>query len=531
MKLRTYERFRTPVEQALARRRRRRGAILLLVIVAVAGWLAYRYFPRGPVAYEDVREHFKYGSIGSDTPANGLPLEVIKILPRAFPQYMPEGAAQDYTAFGFIIEEGREMPIGFSERHFVIPLTGLNCAVCHVGTVRASVEDEPRTYLGMPAHTVNLEAFLLFLFRCASDQRFTAEHLLPFVEQETDLGLVERLVYRRRAIPQLRRGLLAQQDQLAFVMDPQRPRAGPGRVDTFNPYKAVQYRFPMDHLPFEELIGTADFPSLWNQGPRRGMNLHWDGNNSSVRERNLSAAFGAGALPATVDISSIERIEKWMEKMPPPEYPFAIDASLAEEGRTVYRDHCYGCHGLKDFGPGSAERRETRIGRVEPLEEIGTDPYRLLSFTPELSRHQATLMAGTEHRLTHFRVTNGYANMPLDGIWLRAPYLHNGSVPTLWDLLQPAERRPEKFARGYDVYDQKNVGFVASAERDERSGRAVFQYIVRKQTEADEGEGSGEADESAGGDALPGNSNAGHEYGMDLPEPQKWQLIEFLKTL
>ena len=80
-----------------------------------------------------------------------------------------------------------------------------------------------------------------------------------------------------------------------------------------------------------------------------------------------------------------------------------------------------------------------------------------------------TIGEGKPWRFTHFRKTNGYANMPLDGIWLRAPYLHNGSVPTLRALLFPDER-PASFYRGYDVYDWTNVGFVSSGPEAEAGG-------------------------------------------------------------
>ena len=70
------------------------------------------------------------------------------------------------------------------------------------------------------------------------------------------------------------------------------PHFGPGRVDTFTPYKRLYF-----DLPAGQHVGTADFPSLWNQRPRIGMNLHWDGNNTSVEERNLSMPWGLGSSP------------------------------------------------------------------------------------------------------------------------------------------------------------------------------------------------------------------------------------------
>jgi hypothetical protein len=105
-----------------------------------------------------------------------------------------------------------------------------------------------------------------------------------------------------------------------------------------------------------------------------------------------------------------------------------------------------------------------------------------------------------------YRKTNGYANTPLDGVWARAPYLHNGSVPTLWDLLMPVEKRPAEFYSGYDVYDPKNVGFITSGPDAEHVG---FKYEV----------------------CMPGNSNVGHTFGIELKDAEKWDLIEFMKTL
>jgi hypothetical protein len=112
-------------------------------------------------------------------------------------------------------------------------------------------------------------------------------------------------------------------------------------------------------------------------------------------------------------------------------------------------------------------------------------------------------------RLKRFKKTDGYANVPLDGLWLRAPFLHNGSVPTLRDLLEPAERRPPVFYRGDDVYDPENVGFVSDVP--ERDGRRLFAFYT----------------------GLPGNSNRGHEgrqYGTELSPEDKDALVEFLKS-
>ncbi len=252
----------------------------------------------------------------------------------------------------------------------------------------------------------------------------------------------------------------------------------------------------MLRIPIDDVVGTVDLPSLWNQRMRARMWLHWDGNNDSLEERNKSAAIGAGATPDSLDLESMARIENWILDLKPPPYPAArIDKARADEGRKVWEQACASCHSVES----------PMIGQVTSLDNVGTDAERLNSFTPELAKGMNTIGEGKPWRFRHFRKTNGYANMPLDGLWLRAPYLHNGSVPTLRALLFPDER-PASFYRGYDVYDWTNVGFVSSGPEAEAGG-------IRFDT------------------SLRGNSNAGHVYGATLSRQDRELLLEYLKTL
>ena len=141
-----------------------------------------------------------------------------------------------------------------------------------------------------------------------------------------------------------------------------------------------------------------------------------------------------------------------------------------------------------------------------PIEQIDTDPHRLNSYTYEFAANQYNLYPSSEYRFRHFQKTNGYANHPLDGIWARAPYLHNGSIPTLRDLFEPEENRPTLFYRGYDVFDQKKVGFLSDIATE--GERQYFLYDTKK----------------------PGNSNRGHRYGLSLSAEQKEALVEYMKT-
>jgi hypothetical protein len=89
---------------------------------------------------------------------------------------------------------------------------------------------------------------------------------------------------------------------------------------------------------------------------------------------------------------------------------------------------------------------------------------------------------------------------------LRSPFLHNGSVPTLRDLLNPPDQRPKAFFTGYDLYDYDKLGFVSTGPEAERFGQP---YDT----------------------SVPGNGNGGHIYGTNLSQAEKDALLEYLKTL
>ncbi len=491
----------TPTETYRRRRFRRGVGAILLVAYVIGVYLFWRFVPSVPQTYTGIEDHFKYGSIGSDNLERGLPYWVWKVLPEMFREHLPDPGRPDYSSFGFILESGRDRPIGFSKRRVRgIELVGLNCAVCHTSTLRDTADSPSRVIVAMPANTVDLQAFFRFLFRCAEDERFTVETVMEQIQEHTRLGPIDRWLYRR-AIAAFRD--VAREQKQAFSYWNHQPHAGPGRVDTFGPYKALF--FDLEH---GQAVGSADFPSIWNQKPREGMSLHWDGNNNSVFERNISASIGAGVTPQSLDRPRLKRIEDWIWELPPPPYPadrlkaeFAkMPAGTLELGRRVYHNHCASCHAFEKDYPGST------VGQVVPIDQIATDPNRLNSFTPQLANHMNTLGTGYPWEFERFKKTNGYANMPLDGVWLRAPYLHNGSVPTLWHLLLPAEDRPTLFYRGNDRYEWERGGFVWDQPKE--NDRRFFEYRTEER----------------------GNGNAGHEYGTDLSDKQKKALLMYMKT-
>lgn len=505
-----------------------------------------RLFERTP-SYRDDDDHFRYGSLGGERGYKGqvgfgLPYWIWVALPELFPEYLPDRKpGRGYSSFGYIYEEEGDrrfqLPVGTSQRNsLTLDRVWLNCGSCHTGTYRASPEDEPHIVLGMPANRYNQGEWVRFLFAAASDPRFDGEHLVRKIRElererrkvprsrlggpklPKELNVLEEQIYRLAVVPVMRRRLLFLKERLGFI---DFETWGPGRVDTFNAPKAL-LNFPMRLAPEEEKRGNSELPSVWYQRDREGMQLHWDGNNTSVHERNLSASFAA-TIPPLIDKCSLRRMARFLADLEPEPFPAErIDKALAARGEPLYNAHCGSCHGASK----PPFRREDGVGKlvgtVMPLKAIGTDRWRFDSYTPELARAQNTIYAqyplarskecpndpGSKAypaRFTHFRKTDGYANSPLDGIWLRAPYLHNGSVPNLRELLEPAEKRSKVFWTGYDVYDFENVGFVTRGPGAEAEG---WRYDT----------------------TLPANGNQGHEYGTSLSPEEKDALLEYLKT-
>ena len=488
----------------------RRTLAIIAAVAAGAGiWVLVSLRIDRPQSHEEITEHFKYGSIGSEPgvsllrPVGGVlpPYAVFTALPSICRDRLPGG----YASLGFIFEEGRDLPIGVSRRRRLgIDHVGLNCAVCHTGTVRDAADAPRRIILGMPAHQLDLQSFVQFVLDCSLDNRMTADAVRGRLPESGGPSAFERVLLRTGLIDRLKIQTLDLRNRIAPLLTPDVPRWGRGRVDTFNPYKAIQFNWPLDKLPSSELIGASDFPSLWNQAPREGMQLHWDGDNDSVDERNLSAGLGAGITPVTVDHAGLKRVRDWTWTLPPPAYPYPIDAALAARGSTLYQEQCLQCHGDHRFREGV--RAGDRIGRVVSAADIGTDRHRLDSYTAIFAANQYALFPDSPYRFKRFRKTNGYANHPLDGIWARAPYLHNGSVPTLRALLDAPGERPAVFFRGYDVFDRENVGFVSNVP--EEGGRRFFRYDT----------------------AIPGNGNGGHVYGTSLSAGDKRAIVEYMKS-
>lgn len=437
-------------------------------------------------------EQFKYGSIGADK--LGLPAVLMKALPLVCSDLLPAGTDprnQPYTAFGLIYETGHDLPIGFSTRRLPIigtQLVGNTCSVCHTSTVRETPSSPRTVYYGAPNIRFDLQAYNQFLFGCITDPaRFNSTNLNRAFDQLHVSGLDRLLAYSTPLIRAFVSDLQTKID--AVVTD---GPWGPGRDDAIGLSGATL--LGPEYIP--DLPTPVDFPAVWNQQLRRGHALHWDGAAATALERNVLVAVGAGTPKNGVPLESIAAIQNYLDHLPPPAYPYAVDPTLAAAGAEVFASECASCHTTTG----------DRTWSVIPEDEIGTDPARLDAITQD-AIDALNDLSGVGWEFNGFRKTDGYLASLLDGIWLRAPYLHNGSVPTLRALLTPPAERPTTFYRGSDVYDQTDVGFVSTVPSE---GSKQFMRFDAART---------------------GNGNGGHDYGTWLSDADKDALIEYLKTL
>jgi hypothetical protein len=307
--------------------------------------------------------------------------------------------------------------------------------------------------------------------------------------------------------------------------------------------------------------------------------MHWDGLVTKPIDASLSGALGDGATRKSLPVQRLTELTNWLmeESTAPPAYPLDnVNHDAIAQGKSVFQWYCAKCH--------STDGRDCNrpLVQKELSENQRTDDNRLQMWnTVELPdpmnpidpRHPATIYRnfanGYSWDLNSFVGTVGYIPTPLNGLWLRGPYLHNGSVPTVADLLNkplsPTElrdllagdaadaqkrltgllsqleraqppnvpeaeveqtlndlkplidqlisksrgmaRRPPAFYRGSDVVDGKRLGFDCTSNATQGL-KLPIPYVT----------------------LVRGNSNAGHEYGVDLSDDQKAALIEYLKV-
>jgi mono/diheme cytochrome c family protein len=479
---------------------------LVIVVVGAGGLFLLLFRPVAQAPTNDLAEVFNHGSIGNEE-TQGIPYWIWRVLPQIFPDRLPANK-DGWGSFGLYWQAGDDVPIGLSVKTLgVIGRVAPNCAFCHQGSYRLGADEPARLVVAGPGTRVNPQAYIRFLIDVGADPRFTADRVMTEIARIYDMPLWERMLYRFVLVPATRAALTDQGQRFAWMKS--RPDWGPGRIDPFNPVK-----FQNLHLADDTTIGNSDMMPLWSLAEvaatnTRRFSLHWDGLQTDLFETVVSGAIGDGMTYKSYAGAKedLRRVMDFVRLQGPPSSPFSIalpvgnrfhvDVAAVDAGQALYDKTCAVCH----------DAHGARYRMPIPLTELGTDRHRLDMWSPAALDRYVAYEPGYAWGFSNFHKTDGYVATGLNGLWLRGPYLHNGSVPTLRALLALPSKRPKRFYRGYDLVDADNGGFVS--------------------TPGSEGEKYGtlyDTDE-------PGNGNQGHLWGTDLSPREKEELLSYLKTL
>jgi mono/diheme cytochrome c family protein len=250
-----------------------------------------------------------------------------------------------------------------------------------------------------------------------------------------------------------------------------------------------------------------DVPAWWLLG--RKTTMYSDGRTDARAVRpNMQFLLGELSIDEFKELEPAFRdIQAYLKSLKPPKYPFPIDSERAERGQSIFKKTCARCHGT--YGPDGVYPN-----KIVPLDIVKTDPARALGMSQTLLRHyNSTWFA--ENYPAREGGEDGYQAPPLDGVWATAPYLHNGSVPTV-DALLDSKTRPARFLRppttAFKHYDPERLGWKAppiDPSVDPKSPEARFQVDT----------------------ARFGLGNGGHTFGDKMTEDERRDVIEYLKTL
>ena len=250
-------------------------------------------------------------------------------------------------------------------------------------------------------------------------------------------------------------------------------------------------------------VYPVDVPAWWLLKKKNAMFHTAEGRGDFAR---LMMASSLLTLQDTVKARSVDQNFKdvlaYLLTLTPPKYSGTIDQTLASTGKTLFLKNCAKCHGENE-GPNSYPNL------LVAQKEVGTDP----SVIEFYKNNQAftTWYNGSWFSKNPFGANltpgDGYVAPPLDGIWASAPYFHNGSVPTLTDVLD-SKNRPVYWqkANNPNNYDHQKMGLkyeVTTSKTD------TYTYDT----------------------SIKGYSNVGHTYGDILNSNEKLAVIEYLKTL
>ena len=495
-------------------------------------------------AHADEYASFKNAALGN----SGIPMIMLRLFPELFPQiwgppsmhFAPVGLGED------TLEPSRVLPLGLGYAPSQPPIptqfgpvninvAQLTCAGCHTGRV---LDEDGNVQHMFGAPSTQFTRFRGSVFATVTSPAYTAAAFTAALSTKppgwvygmTDPAavqkeMIERAVFTALAptiVGNLKAGSIAgaQRFQLTlgtytYGMTPNAPNPSgstPGYLDAIGAGITIvidpavltpaQVRAAVPPLP-----AMIDIMSVWNQKDRPS--AQWDGSIASKLHRNLAAELGVVGRPDKLNMDNANKTTAYTENLPSTPYPFDIDTASAARGQHLFKQNCASCHTAGNdeiFDPSYVGTDANRAVIWTPYSMAGLTGALRIGCTDPVTCNQPDGSPVPDAQI--ISSTGGYMALPLDGLWARAPYLHNGSVPTIYALL--TGERPVAFQRGNVAYDQQRMGFVDTAT----PFSAVFDTT------------------------RSGNSNVGHDtsdfngYVDWKNEPKKLDdLISYLKTL
>ncbi len=537
--------------------------------------------PAGPTYSNGWSDDDRRAAYHLSTGGEVLSLALVQSLERSkLPQEGTDGALvpflQNLERYGFISDPPSNenpfgLPVGWTVTRSLLDTTvvaGFNCTTCHVGELRAGgravrvdgapnilrindlfkdMKTELEATIGDGPRMARLAANLI-RNREENDAKLPADRsgtVIDRMKEKIDaLPLVKATVDYLRTMKTISEMALVENGAV---------ENGYGRVDAFG--VARNLLFGSDPRNLRPQDAPVSFPHMW--GLKNTAWLQWGANINSVMERNIGQTLGVGArfdsnFVTTSRLDNLNALEKRVYRLTPPEWKEdvlgPVDRGLADRGKPLYDKLCSNCHErpfavsptglvtyqlfrLNEVGTSPVvatnfdrtvitPKGERRLAEAafEAIEAIKQQYYKTHNISPEMQaewegrdmRPQPAAFRSTLADADKYADTKGgrvYPAKPLAGIWATAPYLNNGSVANMWDLLTRPENRPKTFTVGSREYDTKTLGYRSTP--DAPSAGPLFVFDATK----------------------PGNSNAGHVYGMQLSDDDKWALIEYLKVL
>ncbi|MBI3072776.1 MAG: c-type cytochrome [Deltaproteobacteria bacterium] len=368
-----------------------------------------------------------------------------------------------------------------------VEVVSANCLTCHAGHIKG------RLVVGLGA----ADGDFTDNYGAAANLAGAAE---GFLDTDAEKAELRKWAARTKAIaPYVQTSTVGVNpaDNLAAVLFAHRDVATLAWSDT-----------PILELP-PEIVVPVDVPPWWRMRKKNAMFYNAAGRGDHARIMMTASTLCTDSVEQATEIDAyFNDIRAFIASLTPPPYPYAVEGARAEIGRRVFEGNCASCHGT--YGPDGEYPN-----RVVPIETIGTDPALVVGSTQFADLYIAWFNASFYGRTARLEPERGYVAPPLDGIWATAPYLHNGSVPTVAALLE-SRTRPRFWTRTFNSndYDPIAVGWRFT-EVD--GGKANEPDAEKKKYIYDTTE--------------LGYSNAGHTFGDALTTDERAAVIEYLKTL